>query len=61
MLNITSILALYDILPAIDGEGKELKLEKIEYTTGVTSHIKPFGCRVVPRSKNSETLLAGAE
>lgn len=64
MLNITSILTLFDILPTVDGEGKEIKLEKIEYTTGVTSHIKPFDCRVVARSKHSGTLSAlggGAE
>lgn len=57
MLNTTSVLALFDILPAIDREGTEVRPENIEYTTGVTSHIGPFGCRVVPRSKHLETLL----
>lgn len=56
-LNIASILAVFSISPAVD-RGKEVE-PQIEFTTGVTSHIKPFACHIIPRSKDSEALLGG--
>jgi len=60
LLNIASILAVFSISPAVDDRGKAIE-PRIEYTTGPTSHIKPFACRIIPRSKDSEMLLGGGD
>ncbi|PFH49414.1 hypothetical protein AMATHDRAFT_63274 [Amanita thiersii Skay4041] len=48
-LNIVNILKTFDIQKAVDSNGQEITPE-IEFTTTVTSHIKPFPCHIVPRS-----------
>ncbi|KAF9266125.1 cytochrome P450 [Marasmius fiardii PR-910] len=47
-LNIVSILAVYDILPGLDSDGKPVK-PPLEFIGGITAHIKPFKCRIVLR------------
>ncbi|KAG7097523.1 hypothetical protein E1B28_004866 [Marasmius oreades] len=47
-LNIVSILAVFDILPELDSSGKPVE-PPVEFTGGITAHIKPFECRIVPR------------
>ncbi|KLO17820.1 cytochrome P450 [Schizopora paradoxa] len=59
-LAIASVLSVYDILPPIHPKtGKEV-LPKIEFTSAVTIHPKPFDCRVIPRSAKHLALLHGA-
>lgn len=47
-LNISSILSAFTILKPLNEKGQEVD-PIIEYTSGVTSHAKPFNCRIVPR------------
>jgi len=55
-LNIASILSVYNISKAIDENGVEIE-PKIEWSTGVTMHIKPFQCEIKPRSNDHLSLL----
>ncbi|KAF8645514.1 hypothetical protein AX16_007798 [Volvariella volvacea WC 439] len=48
-LNISSILATFNIRKAIDDSGAEID-PPLNRTTGMISHIAPFPCRIVPRS-----------
>lgn len=48
-LNICSILSVFTILKPLNENGKEVD-PLVEYTTGITSHAKPFHCRIVPRA-----------
>ncbi|KAF9000230.1 cytochrome P450 [Cyathus striatus] len=56
MLNMTSILATFDVRKALDADGKEID-PPAEWFTGVTSHLKPFPCRIIPRSADIVSLL----
>ncbi|KAK0495455.1 cytochrome P450 [Armillaria luteobubalina] len=47
-LNITNILACFDILKPLDTATGEEYLPEITYTVGVTSHPLPFKCQIVP-------------
>ncbi|KAF9461984.1 cytochrome P450 [Collybia nuda] len=55
-LNISSILATFDIKKALDPEGNEIE-PVVEWSSGVTSHLKPFECRIIPRSKDIHEIL----
>ncbi|KAF8914418.1 cytochrome P450 [Gymnopilus junonius] len=55
-LNITSILAVFDISKAVDEKGIEIE-PKIEWSSGATMHLKPFQCQIKPRSKERQTLF----
>ncbi|PFH47843.1 hypothetical protein AMATHDRAFT_151131 [Amanita thiersii Skay4041] len=48
-LSITGILALYNISKKVDSDGKEIT-PSFDFTTGITSHPKPFSCCITPRS-----------
>ncbi|KAF8914434.1 cytochrome P450 [Gymnopilus junonius] len=54
-LNITSILAVFDISKAVDKKGMEIE-PKIEWSSGTTMHLKPFQCQIKPRSKERQSL-----
>ncbi|KAJ7158608.1 cytochrome P450 [Mycena filopes] len=56
LLTITSILAVFRIEKFRDETGKEVEPD-VGYTTGLTSHSKPFKCRIVPRSEEALALL----
>ncbi|KAK7029428.1 hypothetical protein VNI00_014682 [Paramarasmius palmivorus] len=47
-LNVVNILAVYDIGPELDSNGKPVEAP-IEFTGGITAHMKPFKCRITPR------------
>ncbi|KAF8637282.1 hypothetical protein AX17_002921 [Amanita inopinata Kibby_2008] len=47
-LNVLNVLRSFEISKARDSEGREIT-PNLEFTTTVTSHIKPFPCRIVPR------------
>ncbi|KAH9943944.1 cytochrome P450 [Amylocystis lapponica] len=48
-LAISSILATFHISKARDSDGLEIE-PHVEFTTTVTSHVKPFACSIVPRA-----------
>lgn len=48
---ISNILAVFDISKQLDEKGEEME-PQIEWTTGVTSHLKPFTCRITCRNKD---------
>ncbi|KAF9440499.1 cytochrome P450 [Macrolepiota fuliginosa MF-IS2] len=53
---ITHILAVYDIRPGLDKDGKEVEI-KPEVTSGLLSYPEPFTCRITPRSKEAKDLI----
>jgi len=58
-LAIANVLAVFDILPPTDPKTGDEVMPKIEFTSAVTIHPKPFDCRVVPRSTKYLALLQG--
>ncbi|EJD49567.1 cytochrome P450 [Auricularia subglabra TFB-10046 SS5] len=57
-LNMASVLSVFDILKPLDDAGREVSPTP-GFTTGITSHPKPFACRIVPRSESSTKLIGG--
>ncbi|KAF9010716.1 cytochrome P450 [Cyathus striatus] len=55
-IQIVAILAAYDISKVIDSAGIEIEPEA-EFTTGLVRHIKPFSCRIIPRSLELMSLI----
>ncbi|KAF9562476.1 cytochrome P450 [Agrocybe pediades] len=55
-LSIVNILAVFDISKPVGRDGKEYEPE-IEWTGGITMHIKPFPCTIKPRSQDHVMLL----
>ncbi|KAI0299840.1 cytochrome P450 [Russula brevipes] len=53
---ISSVLAAFDISPALDEHGKEIIPEEI-YLAGLANFPKEFPCRIKPRSKEAEALV----
>ncbi|EGN94381.1 hypothetical protein SERLA73DRAFT_96479 [Serpula lacrymans var. lacrymans S7.3] len=51
-LSISNILASFDISKAIDKDGREID-PVIEFTPGITAHVKPFPCLVVPHTRST--------
>lgn len=47
-LNIANILATFNISKAVDENGKEVE-PTVAWTTGPTTHLKPFSCQITPR------------
>ncbi|KAJ8501509.1 hypothetical protein ONZ45_g12126 [Pleurotus djamor] len=57
-LSLASILTVFDILPAVDESGSP-QLPTVDFTSGVMSRPLPFRCQIVPRSKDSLSLIHG--
>ncbi|KAF5377535.1 hypothetical protein D9615_005319 [Tricholomella constricta] len=53
---VASILTVYDISKAVDENGQTIE-PKVEYTSHLLSHPKPFKCRVAPRSPKARSLI----
>ena len=53
---VANVLALFDIEPIKDKQGREL-VPEARFTTALTSHPEPFQCRIKPRSEKSERLI----
>ncbi|KIP10341.1 hypothetical protein PHLGIDRAFT_101482 [Phlebiopsis gigantea 11061_1 CR5-6] len=53
---IASLLALFEIRPVLDGDGKEVTPD-IKFTSAITSHPEPFQCRFVPRNPKLGSLV----
>ncbi|KAF9260207.1 cytochrome P450 [Marasmius fiardii PR-910] len=57
--NISRILATFDVRKAVGEDGKEISPE-IKFSSTITSHAKPFPCRIVLRKDSAgERLLSG--
>ncbi|EIW81195.1 CyP450 monooxygenase [Coniophora puteana RWD-64-598 SS2] len=56
---IASILAVFDVCPALDGEGREVPVSG-EYSTGISIRPLPFECEIRPRSKKAEQIILEA-
>ncbi|KAF7760418.1 hypothetical protein Agabi119p4_11094 [Agaricus bisporus var. burnettii] len=59
-LMIAHTLAVFDIKPALDENGKEIEF-KADVTGGVISHPVPFQCRIVPCSKAAIDLIRNSD
>ncbi|KAG6884451.1 hypothetical protein C0993_011005 [Termitomyces sp. T159_Od127] len=55
---IATILATVSISPAIGKDGKEIIPDTTVVTSGITTHPKPFTCRIEPRSLEASKVLA---
>ncbi|KZS88717.1 cytochrome P450 [Sistotremastrum niveocremeum HHB9708] len=55
-LQISSILAAFNIFKERDAEGREI-VPEVEYTGGIVSLPEGFGCRIVPRSEAKDVVL----
>ncbi|THU95902.1 cytochrome P450 [Dendrothele bispora CBS 962.96] len=55
-ITVASVLSVYDILPVLDENGKEI-IPPPKYTNGIVIHPAPFKCRLIPRSKAHEELI----
>ncbi|EMD33662.1 hypothetical protein CERSUDRAFT_87014 [Gelatoporia subvermispora B] len=57
-MNIACILHTFNVTPALDAEGKPMKVEP-RMQTAILSHPYPFECIIRPRSPLAETLILG--
>ncbi|PPQ78910.1 hypothetical protein CVT25_002370 [Psilocybe cyanescens] len=55
-LNISNILAIFDISKPLDSSGLPVE-PAIAWTTGVIRHLKPFNCQIKPRSQEHVAFL----
>ncbi|KAL6303377.1 hypothetical protein BKA93DRAFT_788191 [Sparassis latifolia] len=55
-ITISSVLASFDIMKAVDVDGKEMEPTG-EYSTGIISYPLPFQCSIKPRSAAAEELI----
>lgn len=53
---VASMLAVFDVERAVDGEGEEI-VPEVELTNGLTSHPKHFKCVIRPRSEHAAVLI----
>ncbi|PPQ74972.1 hypothetical protein CVT24_010273 [Panaeolus cyanescens] len=53
---ISAILAVFDILPPLDEDGKPMKLD-LNPTDGIQSYPGPFSVRIIPRNENAAQLV----
>jgi len=56
---ISNVLATMDIRPVLGPDGKPI-LPKVEFTSGVVAHPKPFKCSIAPRSEKAAELIKAA-
>lgn len=58
-LIIACTLAVFDIKPYVNPDTGVEELPEIKFSSGETSHVHPFKCRVVPRSEYHVKLVMG--
>lgn len=56
---VATMLSTMNIEPVRDENGKVV-VPKVELTNGLTSHPKPFQCRIVPRDERSANIVRSA-
>ncbi|KAJ8501721.1 hypothetical protein ONZ45_g12057 [Pleurotus djamor] len=57
---VSSVLAVYDILPPVDKGGQPMNLEA-KMTSGLLSYPEPYKCIIQPRSTTAKHLLSRLE
>jgi len=55
-LNMSRILAVFDISKPIDELGNDIE-QKVDWTDSVITHLQHFDCRIEPRSEEHVALL----
>ncbi|KIJ37779.1 hypothetical protein M422DRAFT_781573 [Sphaerobolus stellatus SS14] len=55
-LNVTHILSVFNILPPANSNGEDC-LPAMEFDVGHIRALRPFNCRVIPRSRDHEELV----
>ncbi|KAI0263094.1 cytochrome P450 [Gloeopeniophorella convolvens] len=58
-IGIASVLAAFEITPALDEQGKPILPEE-KYDAGLISYPAPFPCTIRPRNKSSEKLVTNS-
>jgi cytochrome P450 len=53
---VVSVLAAFEIRPAVDELGREIPVEE-KYTSGLVAYPAPFQCAIKPRSENMRELV----
>ena len=59
-INVARCLWAFDVLPAIDGKGKEVVVDDLAYSQGFNSGPLPFKARFVARSKERRRVVEKA-
>jgi hypothetical protein len=54
-LSMARILASFDLAKEVDERGAEIE-PVVRFSSGLTSHPEPFGCRFTPRSPDAITI-----
>ncbi|KAF9458175.1 cytochrome P450 [Collybia nuda] len=54
---VASVLSTMNVMKAIDSDGKEITPD-VSFTSGITSHPRPYQCLVKPRSETARNLVA---
>ncbi|KAF9458164.1 cytochrome P450 [Collybia nuda] len=57
---MASVLATMNIFKAVDDNGKEITPE-VSFTSGITSHPRPYRCLVRPRNETARVLVAQSD
>ncbi|KAI0053497.1 cytochrome P450 [Auriscalpium vulgare] len=57
---VVSVLAAYDISPAVDEHGQEVSPSE-DYRSGIVSYPERFPCRIKPRTKTAEDLIIATQ
>lgn len=58
-LQISMAMAVFNITPAKDEQGKDI-LPEAKQLPGIISHPKPYKCIIRPRSEKAESLIVAA-
>jgi len=56
-LNMASILASFKLMKPLDDDGHEYEPSTEFQSTAATIHLKPFPCRIIPRSKEVAQMI----
>jgi len=55
-IQLASVVATFDIRKDLDSSGREVEPE-VGFTTAIVSYVKPFKCRLIPRSEEAKMLI----
>ncbi|KAJ3572739.1 hypothetical protein NP233_g2891 [Leucocoprinus birnbaumii] len=58
-IDITNIVSVFNILPPLDENGQEF-IPPLDFELGHIRTLKPFQCRIVPRSEDATKLISQA-
>lgn len=56
-IGLVRMMWAFDILPALDADGKPIPLDPFNCTNGITCEPEVYDCRVIPRTaQHAETI-----